>query len=81
MITSKYLPALTAVLLCICLVGSGLLAYLADGATPLAGASTTTSGFLSTGSTTKYQDRLFGDTIISLDIQVDEDDWQALLDN
>ena len=81
MITSKYLSAITAVLLCICLIAAGLSLYTADAADT----NTNTFGMSNAASlstkTTEYEKRLFGETIISLEIIVDKDEWQALLDN
>ena len=67
MITSKYITAITAVLLCITLVVCGFIAYAADN--------------LEAARITEYQKRLFGDEVITLDIQVDSDEWQTMLDH
>jgi len=67
MITSKYLAPITAILVAISLVFCGWIVYAAD---------TYESTHVPI-----YQTKLFGGEIITIDIQVDEDDWQSLLDN
>ncbi|MCL2888965.1 MAG: CotH kinase family protein [Eggerthellaceae bacterium] len=98
MITSKYLPAITAVLVCLCLVAAGFSHYSASAsvgsaspaasisadtlAAPAATSASLSLAPTSTSTSTKtmeYEKRLFGDTIISLEIQVDKGDWQSLL--
>ena len=67
MIASKHIAAVTAVLLSLCLIICGFIVYAA--------------GAFDTNKVTEYERRLFGDDIISIDIEVDADDWQGLLDN
>jgi len=67
MIASKYINAITAVLVCICLIGCGFIVYAA--------------GANDTEKITEYQKRLFGDIVIELELRVNEDDWQDLLRN
>ena len=67
MITSKYIAAITAVFLCLCLALCGFAAYGANS--------------VDTAKPAEYQKKMFGDEIIALDIQVDEADWQGLLNN
>ncbi|ABX41090.1 CotH kinase family protein [Lachnoclostridium phytofermentans] len=67
MITSKYIPAITGVIICFCLFICGFVVYAANA--------------FDTTNIPEYQKRLFGDEIITLDIQVDGSDWQSLLDN
>ena len=67
MITSKYLPVITVVLIGFCLVACGFIVYAANA--------------FDTVKETEYQKRLFGDEVISLDIEVNEEDWRNLLDN
>ena len=66
MITSKRLPAIVAVLLCLCLAFCGFIVYAA--------------GTFDIVRVTEYETKLFGDEIVTLDIQVNRDDWQGLLD-
>ena len=67
MITSKHLTRIVSVMVCICLIASGFIVYAA-------------SNFDSVR-IPEYEKRLFGDKIITLDIQVAQQAWQALLDN
>ena len=67
MITSRYVTIVTAVLLSICLIACGFIAH--------------TSSVAGSGKVPEYQKRLFSDQIITLEIQVDQDEWQGLLDN
>lgn len=67
MIESKYIAVITASLLCICLIVCGLIVYAANA--------------FDTTNIPEYQRRMFGDEIITIDIQVGENDWQDLLDN
>ena len=67
MIASKYISKITIVLVCICLIVCGFIVYAANA--------------FDTANIPEYQKRMFGDEIISLDIQVSEDDWQSLLSN
>ncbi len=67
MIANKYIAVITAVFLCLSLIMCGFIVYAAN-----------------TWETTKipeYQNKLFGDEIITIDIKVDNNDWQSLLDN
>ena len=67
MIESKHIKTVTAILVCICLLACGFIVYAAN--------------TFDTTKVTEYQKRLFGDEIITLEIQADKDDWQGLLDN
>lgn len=67
MISSKYISAIVAVLMCACLLVCGFIVYAADA--------------FDVTRIPEYQKRMFGDEIITLDLRVDESDWQALLDN
>ena len=67
MITSKYIPIIVIALMCVCLGACGLIVYAAD--------------VFDTARVPEYQARLFGDEVITLDVQVEPDEWQALLDN
>ena len=67
MITSKNLSKITAALICLCLIGCWLIVYLANIERPTKAIA--------------YESKLFGDEIISLDIKVDTDEWQAMMDN
>ena len=67
MIESKHLKKLTIVLVCVCIIISGLAVYPADNTDTI--------------NTPEYQKKLFGDEIISLDIQVDENEWRNLIAN
>ncbi len=65
MITSKHLGKLMAVLIGLSLIISGLLVLLAQ------------SDF--TVQAMAYEDKLFGTEILTIDIKVNEDDWQSML--
>ena len=67
MIESKHIKTVTAILVCACLLACGFIVYAAN--------------TFDTTKVTEYQKRLFGDEIITLEIQADKDDWQGLLDN
>ena len=67
MIAKKYITTITAVLVCICLLACGFIVYAANA--------------FDTTKITEYQKRMFGDEIIQLDIQVNQEDWQSLLSN
>ncbi|MCL2035004.1 MAG: CotH kinase family protein [Oscillospiraceae bacterium] len=67
MITSKYLMAIVAVLLCVCLAACGFIVYAASNS--------------NAANIPPYQRKLFGDDIITIDIKVGDEDWQSLLDN
>ncbi len=67
MITSKRLPFITAVSVCVCLLFCGFIVYAAN--------------TFDTTRVTEYQKKIFGDAMITLELQVDKDEWQALLDN
>jgi hypothetical protein len=67
MITSRYFLAITAVFLCLALLSCGFIVYAA--------------GNTDSSRVPEYQKWLFGDDIISVDIQVDRDEWQSMLNN
>jgi len=67
MITSKHITTITVVLVCVCLIACGFIVYAAN--------------TFDTTKITEYQKRMFGDEVITLDIQVSQEDWQSLLDN
>lgn len=67
MITSKRLPLITAVSVCVCLLFCGFIVYAAN--------------TFDTTRVTEYQKKIFGDAMITLELQVDKDEWQAVLDN
>lgn len=67
MITSRFIPAITAVMLCLSLLFCGFIVYTAQNSDMIR--------------VTEYEKRIFGDEIITLDIQADKDDWQNLLDS
>ena len=66
MISNKNISAITAALLCVCLILCVAVVY-AEYAFDMV-------------KIPEYQTRMFGDEIIKLDIQADRDDWQTLLD-
>lgn len=68
MITSRRLPLITLLLVC-------LAVFICVGIVVAASNET------GTGKVTEYQKKLFGDEVLSIDIQVSDDDWQSLLDN
>ncbi|MDR1704082.1 MAG: CotH kinase family protein [Clostridiales bacterium] len=67
MISSKRISAAVAVCIAFCLAFSGFIVY---------GANT-----FDTSSAPEYQEKLFGEEILTIDIQTAEEDWQGLLDN
>lgn len=67
MIHSKHLNKIVALLVCLSLLVCGLIAY-------FAGIHTGTK-------VTEYASKLFGDEILTIDIRVDETEWQEMLDN
>lgn len=67
MITSKHIKPITLVLVCICLIACIFIVYAANA--------------FDTTNITEYQKKLFGDEVITLDIQVNQEDWQELLNN
>ena len=67
MIANKYISVITAVFLCLSLIICGFIVYAAN--------------TWETKKIPEYQSKLFGDEIITIDIKVDNDDWQNLLDN
>ena len=67
MIASKKLSAIVAVLLCACLVFCGVIVYAAH--------------VVESKNVPEYQSRLFGDEILTIDIQTDADDWRGLQSN
>ena len=66
MIRSRYIAPITAVLMAVCLIACGFIVYAAN--------------VFDTANVPEYQKMLFGDEVISIDIQVDQDEWQSLLD-
>jgi len=68
MITSKRLSAIVAVVLCLSLLLCGVLVYAAY-------------IYEGTAADPEYQTKLFGEEILTIDIQTDGEDWQDLLDN
>lgn len=67
MITSKHLPLLISVFVCLALLICCLMFYSAN-------------AFEHTA-VPEYQNRLFGENVITLEIQVDPKEWQDMLDN
>jgi spore coat protein CotH len=67
MITSKYMAVITAVAMVFSLLACGFIVYAAN--------------TFDSNRIPEYQKRMFGDEVITIDIQVNEDDWQGLLDN
>lgn len=67
MINSKHITKIAALLICLSLLLCVGIVYVANGNTK--------------AKVVEYKSRLFGDEIISLDIQVNETDWQEMLDN
>ncbi len=67
MIENKYIGLITAVFLFISLITCGFIVYAANN--------------WDTISIPEYQNKIFGDDIITIDIKVNEDDWQSLIDN
>jgi len=68
MIISKHIAAVTAVVTCLSLLLCGAMVF-------AAGSSE------SPRSIPEYQNKMFGDEIVTIDIKVDKGDWQNLLDN
>ena len=67
MIESKHITAITAVMLCISLILCGIIVYAAN--------------IVDVRNIPEYQNKLFGDVIVTIDIQVDKNEWQDLIDN
>ena len=67
MITSKHIKKITAAMLCLSVLLCGFMIYAANA--------------FDIAHVTEYQKKMFGDKIVTLDIQVNKDDWQELLDN
>lgn len=67
MITSKYIVVITAVAMVLSLIVCGFIVYAAN--------------TFDTIPIPEYQKRMFGDEVVTIDIQVNEDDWQGLLEN
>lgn len=67
MINSKNLGKITIILIFFSLIGCIGIVYMANGNTET--------------KSPDYEDKLFGDNILKIDIEVDEEDWQSLLDN
>ena len=67
MITSKYIPVITAALVLISLIACGIIVYAAN--------------TFDTAYVTEYQKKMFGDDVVTIDIQVDSDEWQSMMDN
>jgi len=66
-IASKHLSKIVAVLLCLCLLFCGFIVYAAN--------------TFDTAKTPEYQMRMFNGEVISLEIQIAWDEWEALLRN
>ncbi|MCL2060698.1 MAG: CotH kinase family protein [Oscillospiraceae bacterium] len=71
MITSKYMPAITAAFLCLALIACGIIVVAAGSAGAGAGATRVP----------EYEKRLFGDAFVTISIEVNGEEWQGLLDN
>lgn len=67
MIKSKYLTKITIIFVCLSLFTCAGIVY-------MAGNNTKTKVL-------DYENKLFGDNILSIDIRVEEKDWQSMLDN
>ena len=67
MITSKYMAVITTVAMVFSLLACGFIVYAAN--------------TFETTRIPEYQKRMFGDEVVTIDIQANEDDWQGLLDN
>ena len=67
MINSKNLGRITIVAILFSLIGCMGIVYMANEDTEI--------------KVPDYEDKLFGDDILEIDIEVDEEDWQGLLDN
>ena len=67
MITSKHIAKITAVLVCLSLFACVMIVYAA--------------GVNQNKKVVDYESKLFGDDILTIDIRVDENEWQEMLDN
>jgi len=67
MIASRHIAKIVAALVCVCLSFCGFIVYAA--------------GKFDTTRVTEYQKKLFGDEVVSINIQVNADEWKSLLDN
>ncbi len=67
MITSKHIAKITALLVCLSLFACVMIVYAA--------------GVNQNKKVMDYESKLFGDEILTIDIRVDENDWQEMLDN
>ena len=68
MIATRYLSRIVAVVICVCLLFCGFIVYAANA--------------FDTTQITEYQRRMFGDEVMTIDNQVDADEWEAaVLDN
>jgi len=67
MITSKHIAKITALLVCLSLFSCVIIVYAA--------------GVNQNKKVMDYESKLFGDEILTIDIRVDENEWQEMLDN
>jgi spore coat protein CotH len=67
MITSKHIAKITALLVCLSLFACVMIVYAA--------------GVNQNKKVMDYESKLFGDEILTIDIRVDENEWQEMLDN
>jgi spore coat protein CotH len=67
MITSKHIAKITALLVCLSLFACVMIVYAA--------------GANQNKKVMDYESKLFGDEILTIDIRVDENEWQEMLDN
>ena len=67
MINSKHLSKIVAISVCFCLFVSGFIVYAAN--------------TFDTTRIPEYQTRMFGDEVVSIDIRVDDCDWQDMMNN
>lgn len=67
MIASKYIAVITAVAMILSLFACGFFVYAAN--------------TFDNTKVTEYQRKMFGDEVASIDIQVDADEWQAMISN
>jgi spore coat protein CotH len=67
MITSKHIAKITALLVCLSLLACVMIVYAA--------------GVNQNKKVMDYESKLFGDEILTIDIRVDENEWQEMLDN
>ncbi len=67
MITSKHIAKITALLVCLSLFACVMIVYVA--------------GVNQNKKVMDYESKLFGDEILTIDIRVDENEWQEMLDN